>query len=103
MQRIVTQLVIVAGLLILPVAAQDDEKKLTFNFREAPVDQVLSYVSEVTGWKFVFDNVKITGTVTAISDGPVSSSQILVVLDAALRPHGATTLNPYAPRLPKSG
>ncbi len=84
--------------------AQEEEVKLTFNFRDARVDDVLDYVSKATGWKFVFENAKSpTGTITAVSDGAVSGDQALVILDTALRQHGLATVNMFAPRLPRKG
>ncbi len=98
------------GILALAVAVhaqekQDDEIKLTFNFKDARVEDVLDYVAKVSGWKLVYDKSKIPdkATITAISDGPVSADQALVILDTALRQHGLATINPYAPRLPRKG
>lgn len=89
---------------------QDDEIKLTFNFRNARIEDVLDYVAKVSGWKFVWDKVdkaKIDELrnfpLTAVSDGAVSGEQALVILDTALRQHGLATVNPYAPRLPRKG
>ncbi len=99
---------IVLALLLAPAAAQEkeDEKILTFNFKDARVDDVLTYVSTITGWKFVFEaNAKVpaNATVTAVSDGPVTANQGLVILDTALRQHGLATVNSYAPKMPRKG
>jgi len=95
----------VLSILVPWIAAQQEEDvTLTFNFRDARVDDVLDYVSKVTGWKFILDNCKSpSGTITAVSDGPVSGDQALVILDTALRQHGLATVNPFAPRLPRKG
>lgn len=99
---------VLLALLLGPAAAQDKEedKILTFNYTNARVDDVLTYVSNVTGWKFVFEaNAKVppNATISAVSDGPVTADQGLVILDTALRQHGLATVNPYAPKMPRKG
>lgn len=84
------------------VAQEQEEKKLTLNFRDASLDAVLQYVSSVTGWIFVQEK-KVSGTITAVSDTQVPPSRCLELLNAALRPHGAVIPNPYSPALPKPG
>ncbi len=99
------RLLIVAAFaaLAFPAGAQEqDEKKLTFNFKEASADAVLQYVSTETGWLFTQEK-PITGTVTAVSDVKVPLSKCLDFLNAALRPHEMVILNPYSPLLPKAG
>ncbi len=101
---------VLAAILFLPVAAtgqqeEQEEPKLSFNFREARVETVLKYVCEQLGWTYVFENASAPskGTITAISDGEISPEQALVLLDTSLRQHGLATLNPYAPRMPRKG
>lgn len=94
-----------AAFLWLGVAAGQDapeEKKLRFQFKDASADAVLQYVSSVTGWIFVQEK-RVTGTIDAVSDTEVPVSKVLDFLNAALRRHGATILNPYSPGLPKPG
>ncbi len=79
-----------------------EEKKLRFQFKDASADAVLQYVSSVTGWIFVQEK-RVTGTIDAVSDTEVPASKVLDFLNAALRRHGATILNPYSPGLPKPG
>jgi general secretion pathway protein D len=79
-----------------------EEKKLRFQFKDASADAVLQYVSSVTGWIFVQEK-RVTGTIDAVSDTEVPVSKVLDFLNAALRRHGATILNPYSPGLPKPG
>ncbi len=83
-------------------AARAEDKKLQFKFKEASVDAVLAYVSQVTGWIFVQER-PVTGTITAVSDTDVPLSRCLDFLNAALRTHGMVILNPYSPALPKAG
>ncbi len=80
----------------------DEEKKLTFRFKDASVEAVCQYVSSVTGWIFVHEK-RVTGTIDATSDTDVPLSKVLDFLDGALRRHGATLLNPYSPRMPRGG
>ncbi len=101
---------VLAAVLLLPVTAtglqeEQEEPKLTFNFREARIETVLKYVCEQLGWTYVFENTSAPtkGSITAISDGEISPEQALVLLDTSLRQHGLATLNPYAPRMPRKG
>jgi len=80
----------------------DQEKKLTFHFKDASVDAVLRYVSSVTGW-IIIQEKAVTGTITAVSDADVPVSRCLDFLNAALRPVEAVILNPVAPEVPKPG
>ncbi len=94
-----------AALTALPLwGAQEavQEKKLTFRFKDASVDVVLSYVSSVTGWIFVQEK-RVTGTIEAVSDTEVPASKCLDFLNTALRRHGVTIPNPYSPGQPKPG
>ncbi len=96
-------LIAVMAAFALPLPAQE-EKNLTFNFKDASVDVVLKYVSSVTGWNFTFEpGAKTTGTVTALSQTEVPLSKCLDFLNSALRQHGLVILNPYSPGLPKQG
>jgi general secretion pathway protein D len=93
--------------LALPLWGQDpaagtDDKKLTFKFKDASVDAVLAYVSQVTGWIFVQERTT-SSTITAVSDTEVPASRCLDFLNAALRSAGLVVLNPYSPSLPKPG
>ncbi|HEX7897668.1 MAG TPA: secretin N-terminal domain-containing protein [Planctomycetota bacterium] len=94
---------LLAVLTAIPAwGAQQDEKKLSFRFKDASADAVLSYVSSVTGWIFVQEK-RVSGTIEAVSDTEVPVSKCLDFLNAALRRHGATIPNPYSPGLPKPG
>jgi general secretion pathway protein D len=95
-------LVAAAVALALPAGAQDEDKKLKFNFKDASVDAVLQYVSSVTGWIFVIEK-KISGTIEAVSETDVPVSKCLDFLNTALRRHNAVIPNPYSPSLPKPG
>ncbi|HLF92645.1 MAG TPA: secretin N-terminal domain-containing protein [Planctomycetota bacterium] len=87
-----------------PLLPAQEEKNLTFNFKDASVDVVLKYVSSVTGWNFTFEpGAKSTGTITALSQTEVPLSKCLDFLNSALRQHGLVILNPYSPGLPKQG
>lgn len=97
--------IVLAVLTALPLwGAQEaaEEKKLSFRFKDASVDVVLSYVSQVTGWIFVQEK-RVSGTIEAVSDTEVPVSRCLEFLNAALRRHGATIPNPYSPGQPKPG
>ncbi len=91
-------------ILAWPGWTQDvpEEKKLTFNFKDASADGVLQYVSAVTGWIFVQEKT-VSGKVDAVSDAEIPVSKCLEFLDSAFRRHGVVTFNPHAPSLPRPG
>jgi type II secretory pathway component GspD/PulD (secretin) len=98
---------ILAAVLALAAGArgQDthhEQRKLAFQFREASVDAVLSYVSSVTGWIFIQESAA-HGTITVVSDSEVSIPACLDFLNAALRKHSLVIVNPHAPSLPVTG
>ncbi len=82
--------------------ARQEEKKLSFRFKDASLDAVFAAVSSATGWVFVQEKA-FTGTITAYSDTDVPLSKCLEFLNTALRPHGMIVVNPYSPNLPKPG
>jgi general secretion pathway protein D len=98
-------LALLSVLFCLPLGAQEkpqDEKKLTFNFKDAAVDTVLLYVSKETGWNFVQEK-ETSGKITAVSSEAVPLSKVLDTLNAALKDKGRVILNPYSPALPQAG
>lgn len=77
-------------LLALALALQDEE--LTFNFKDARVEDLLVYVGRAKGWTFVFEGkLPANATFSAVSDGPADARTIV---DAVLRPFGLATLPP---------
>ncbi len=88
-----------------PLGAQETppaEPRLFFHFKDASIESVLLYVSQVTGWIFV-QEAPLQGTITAYSRSPIAVSGALDFLDLALRQHGLAVLNPVSPRLPGPG
>jgi len=99
-------MLVVAAVLAFagPAWAQErpPEKKLTFAFKEASLEALLLYVSEVTGWIFV-QEAPLRGTVTAFSRAEVPASRCLEFLETCLRPHGLAVRSPAWPRAPIAG
>ncbi len=79
-----------------------EEKKLSFTFKEASPDAVFQYVSRTTSWIFVLED-PIPGKITAYSDVEVPLSRCLDFLNTAIRPYGFVVVNPQSPSLPKPG
>jgi type II secretory pathway component GspD/PulD (secretin) len=90
--------------LVAPAWAQDrtQEKKLVFAFKEASIEAVLLYVSQVTGWIFV-QEAPSRGTVTAYSNAEVPVSRCMEFLNVTLRHHGLAVRNPTWPHAPLPG
>ena len=65
MQRRVIVLAVLTALPLWGAQEAVEEKKLSFRFKDASVDVVLSYVSQVTGWIFVQEK-RVTGTIEAV-------------------------------------
>jgi general secretion pathway protein D len=98
-------MVLAAGLVLSSSAwAQETSqpKKLTFAFKDASLEAVLLYVSQVTGWIFV-QEAPARGTITAYSNAEVPVAGCFEFLNVLLRPHGLTARNPSWPRSPGPG
>ena len=66
-----------------------DEAELRFNFRGAPLEQVLNYLSDAAGFIIVLD-APVTGTVDMWSNQPVSKTEAVSLLNHALNKNGFT-------------
>lgn len=62
---------------------------LRFNFRGAPLDTVLNYLSEAAGYVIVLDT-PVRGTIDMWSAQPVTRSEAVQLLNQALNKHGYT-------------
>ena len=78
----------------IPVAEEEPsgaDQAVRFEFREASLDSIIEYLSEVTPWTVV--KAKDSSTkITAVSDNRVPVSQVLDFLDTALRPAGLASM-----------
>lgn len=83
----------IAPLTILSGADGDDsitddaETGIRFNFRGAPLEQVLNYLSEAAGLIIVLDT-PVEGTVDMWSNQPVSKTEAISLLNHALNKNG---------------
>ena len=67
--------------------SDDPETGLRFNFRGAPLEQVLNYLSEAAGLIIVLDT-PVEGTVDMWSNQPVSKTEAISLLNHALNKNG---------------
>lgn len=72
-----------------PARGRNSAANLTFNFRGAPLETVLNYMSEAAGFIIVLDT-PIRGTVDMWSAQPVSRDEAVQLLNFALNKNGYT-------------
>jgi type II secretory pathway component GspD/PulD (secretin) len=70
-----------------PVPTRAPEPGLKFNFRGAPLETVLNYMSEAAGFIIVLDT-PVRGSVDMWSDQPVSRQEAVQLLNIALNKNG---------------
>jgi general secretion pathway protein D len=68
-------------------SATQPAQKFTLNFKDVPLDAVLSYFSQTIGFEILKDSA-IDTRVTLMSKQPVSSEEAITMLDAALKANG---------------
>ena len=73
--------------LIGPEPEQRADGRLRLNFRGAPLETVLNYLSEAAGFIIILDT-EVKGKVDAWSNQPISQEEALGILDAALSKNG---------------
>ena len=74
-----------------PPAVTDPDGLLRLNFRNAPLELVLNYLSEAAGYIIVLET-DVKGKIDVWSNQPVTQVEALNVLDAALSKNGYTAL-----------
>lgn len=67
------------------------DKPLRLNFRNAPLDMVLNYLSEAAGF-IIVSETEVRGKIDVWSNQPVTQEEALAVLDSALNKNGLTAL-----------
>jgi general secretion pathway protein D len=72
-----------------PLAPASQETGLRFNFRGAPLETVLNYMSDAAGYVIVLET-PVHGTVDMWSAQPVSKEEALQLLNLALNKNGYT-------------
>lgn len=68
-----------------------EEKYLTFNFENTPIETVLNYISQETGL-MVINEAGASGRVNAVSARKIPMSEVLDFLNSILRPQGFTAV-----------
>jgi general secretion pathway protein D len=69
----------------------ESEKKVSLRFSRASLDQVLRYISSITGYTIVKDS-EVTGDITILSEKDVSIGDALDALNSALAAKGYTSI-----------
>src|SRR5215207_4633345 len=64
---------------------------LRFNFRNAPLETVLNYMSDAAGYIIVLET-PVRGTVDAYSSQPVTREEALQLVNGALNKNGYTSI-----------
>jgi general secretion pathway protein D len=72
-------------------AATTSPVKVTLNFKDAPLDTVLDYLSQSAGFIIVRDGAT-EGRVTILSKQPVSPEEAITLVNAALKVNGFTAM-----------
>jgi general secretion pathway protein D len=72
-------------------AATTSPAKITLNFKDAPLDTVLDYLSQSAGFVIIRDGAT-EGRVTILSKQPVSSEEAITLVNAALKVNGFTAI-----------
>lgn len=74
-----------------PAPEAGDAGALRLNFRNAPLDLVLDYLSEAAGFTIVLET-KVRGSIDVWSNHPVSTEEAIEILDSALGKNGYAAL-----------
>ncbi|HSU67819.1 MAG TPA: secretin N-terminal domain-containing protein [Tepidisphaeraceae bacterium] len=69
------------------VAGKATTNKVLLNFKDAPLDTVLDYLSEAAGFVIVKD-APLDGRVTLVSRQPLTPNEAVIVLDTVLKSNG---------------
>ena len=72
-------------------AASDDWSLVTFNFRDADIEEVIRFISALSGKSFIFDD-KIKAKVTVISEAKLTKDEAFKVFESVLDVHGLTAV-----------
>jgi general secretion pathway protein D len=67
------------------------EKPLRLNFRNAPLEMVLNYLSEAAGF-IIVPETEIRGKIDVWSNQPVTQDEAMAILDSALSKNGLTAM-----------
>ncbi|RMG93116.1 MAG: type II secretion system protein GspD, partial [Candidatus Dadabacteria bacterium] len=72
-----------------PLARAEAPKALTMNFKDAEIEAVVQFISELTGKNFILDE-KVRGKITVIAPGKVTPEEAFQVFQAILNVKGFT-------------
>jgi general secretion pathway protein D len=85
--RLIGRAVVCAALLAPAAATGAPDEKVSLNFVNADIEEVVKAVSQITGRNFLVDP-RVKGTINIISSTPISSSLAYDILLSALRLQG---------------
>lgn len=75
----------------VPVVHSDTDKGLRFNFRGAPLEMVLNYLSEAAGFIIVLET-SVSGKVDLWSNQPLTKPEAVSLLNTVLEKNGLTAI-----------
>ncbi len=76
-----------------PVAEFPEGKGLVFQFHQAPLENVLTYLSKAAGYViYLRPGVTVSGTVDAVSAQPLGSGEAIAFLKQVLSDHGLSVM-----------
>jgi general secretion pathway protein D len=82
---------ITTGTPMVKNGKSESGKKVSLQFSRASLDQVLRYISNITGYTIVKDS-EVTGDITILSEKDVSIEDALAALNSALAAKGYTSI-----------
>jgi type II secretory pathway component GspD/PulD (secretin) len=71
----------------MPPASGTNANELRLNFRNAPLEMVLNYLSDAAGFIIVLDT-RVNGNITVISSHPMTKDEAVDLLNSALNKNG---------------
>ena len=86
-ERIILRAIFLAIMCLSPVAISAPEEKVSLNFVNADIEEVVKAVSHITGRNFVVDP-RVKGTINIISSTPVAAPLAYDILLSTLRMQG---------------
>lgn len=86
-ERIVLRAIFLAAMCLSPVAMSAPDEKVSLNFVNADIEEVVKAVSHITGRNFVVDP-RVKGTINIISSTPVAAPLAYDILLSTLRMQG---------------
>jgi general secretion pathway protein D len=75
----------------VPASTRPATTQISLNYKDASIDAVLEYLSDVAGFVIVKE-VPVTGRVTVLSKQPVTPNEAVALLNTVLKTNGYTAI-----------